>query len=220
MSFLEIIAKGGVLMIAIGACSILAIAVIIERVVALRKMRINTRQFVLHVQNLVMKGKREDALLLSVKTPGPIAKITKAAIEKHDRPRDEIREAVESAGKVEVYHLEKNLGVLATVAAVAPLIGFLGTVTGMIRAFMEIQARGGNVDANVLAGGIWEALMTTAAGLAVGIPALIFYNWLVGKVERFVFEMEENSREILDMVVEPQGQSPSSGRPEVRVDDF
>ncbi len=220
MSFLEITAKGGILMIAIGICSILGIAVVVERLVALRRMRINTRQFVLQIQNLIIKGRLEDALLLSKKTPGPIAKITKAAIEKHNRPREEIREAIEAAGKIEIYHLEKNLGILATVAAVSPLIGFLGTVTGMIRAFMEIQARGGNVDANVLAGGIWEALITTAAGLSVGIPALIFYNWLVGKVERFVFEMEESSREILDMVVERQSEAPPPGRPEVRVDDF
>lgn len=219
MSFLDIVAKGGILMIAIGICSILAIAVVIERLVVLRKMGINTRQFILHIQNLVIKDRLEEALLLSKKTPGPIAKITKAAIEKVNRPREEIREAIESAGKVGIYHLEKNLGILATVAAVAPLIGFLGTVTGMIRAFMEIQARGGNVDANVLAGGIWEALITTAAGLSVGIPALIFYNWLVGKVERFVFEMEESSREILDMIVERQSEVPSPRRPEVRVDD-
>ena len=92
---------------------------------------------------------------------------------------------------------------LATVAAIAPLLGFLGTVTGMIQAFMEIQALGGQVNANVLAGGIWEALMTTAAGLTVGIPAMIFYNWLVGRVQHFVFEMENSSMELLDLLEEP-----------------
>ena len=92
-------------------------------------------------------------------------------------------------------------------ASIAPLVGFLGTVTGMIRAFMQVQAHGGNADASLLAGGIWEALITTAAGLTVGIPALIFYNWLQGKVERFVFEMSESSTELLDMLIEPEEES-------------
>ncbi|HEX9975547.1 MAG TPA: MotA/TolQ/ExbB proton channel family protein, partial [bacterium] len=91
-----------------------------------------------------------------------------------------------------------------TIAAIAPLLGFLGTVTGMIRAFIQVQSLGGNVDASVLAGGIWEALVTTAAGLVVGIPALIFYNWLQSQVERFVFEMEENSTSLLDMLIQQE----------------
>lgn len=202
MNLLQIVMKGGILIIPIFLCSIIAIIVLIERLILLRKVRINARTFTLQIKNLILKGKLASAVMLCKKTPGPIAKISKAALEKYNRPRTEIKDAIESAGKIEIYLLEKNLGILGTIAAIAPLLGFLGTVTGMIKAFMRIQMLGGNVDANVLAGGIWEALVTTAAGLAVGIPALIFYNWLQGKVEQFVFEMEENSTELIDMLIE------------------
>ncbi len=202
MSLIDILVKGGVLMIFIGLCSVIAVAVVIERWWTLRKVQINTAAFILQVKNLLLKDRIEEAIALAKRTPGPVAKITKAAIEKHDRPREEIKEAIEAAGKAEVFQLERNLGALGTVAAISPLIGFLGTVTGMIRAFMQVQAQAGNVDASVLAGGIWEALITTAAGLTVGIPALIFYNWLQGKIERVVFEMQVSSTEILDMLLE------------------
>jgi len=112
---------------------------------------------------------------------------------------------VESSGKMEVHQLERYLGVLATIAAVAPLLGFLGTVTGMIKAFMRIEALGGNVNASVLAGGIWEALVTTASGLTVGIPVLIFYNYFQGKVDRFVYEMEESSSKLLETLSKKGG---------------
>lgn len=202
MSVLQIVVKGGFMMIPIVLCSIIALAILVERLITLKKIQINTRTFVLQVKNMLLRNRIEEAMMLCKETPGPIAAITKAGLVKHGRPRQEIKEAVESAAKSQIYHLEKYLGVLGTVAAIAPLIGFLGTVTGMIRAFMEIQARGGNVDAGVLAGGIWEALITTAAGLTVGIPALIFYNWLQAKVERHVFEMGESSTELLDSLLE------------------
>ena len=178
MSLFQIVVKGGIIMVPILLCSIIALAILIERLIVLRKIRIKTGTFVLQVKNLLLQNHRSEAISLCKKTPGPIAGITKAGLEKAHRPRVEIKEAIESAGKTEIYLLEKNLGVLGTIAAIAPLIGFLGTVTGMIRAFMQVQTHGGNVDASVLAGGIWEALITTAAGLTVGIPALIFYNWL------------------------------------------
>ena len=207
MSLFQIVIKGGIIMIPIVLCSIIAVAILLERLIVLRKIRIKTGTFVLQVKNLLLQNHRQEAISLCKKTPGPIAGITKAGLEKAHRPRQEIKEVIEGAGKGEIYHLEKNLGILGTVAAIAPLIGFLGTVTGMIRAFMQVQAHGGNVDASVLAGGIWEALITTAAGLTVGIPSLIFYNWLQGKVERFVFEMSESSTELLDMLLEPKEES-------------
>jgi biopolymer transport protein ExbB len=198
--------KGGILIIPIIICSIISIAIVIERLIVLRKYRINARTFILQIKNMIVKGQISEAIMICKKTPGPVAKITKAAIEKYQKPRQEIKDAIESAGKLEIYHLEKNLGIIGTIAAIAPLLGFLGTVTGMIKAFMRIQMLGGNVDANVLAGGIWEALVTTAAGLAVGIPSLIFYNWLQGKVEQFVFEMEGSSNTLIDMLIERGGQ--------------
>lgn len=202
MSMLDILVNGGILMIPIGLCSIIALAILIERLVSLRKIKINAKAFITRVSNILLRGDVDEALRLSQETPGPIGAIAKAGLKKHDRPREEIKDAIESAAQAEVYHLERYLGVLGTIAAIAPLIGFLGTVTGMIRAFIQIQTLGGNVDASVLAGGIWEALITTAAGLAVGIPALIVYNWLQGKVEHHVFEMQESSSNLMDILQE------------------
>ena len=202
MSLFSILIKGGVLMIPILLCSLIAIFVVIERWLFLRKLRINTRSFILQIKSLIMKEKITEAIVLAKRTSSPIAKITKAGVERYNHPREEIKEAIESAGKAEIYRLESNLGILGTIAAIAPLLGFLGTVTGMIRAFIQVQNLGGNVDASVLAGGIWEALVTTAAGLAVGIPSLIFYNWLQSKVEYYVFEMEDNSTAIIDMLIQ------------------
>jgi len=202
MSLLQIVFKGGILMIPIFLCSLIAVAVLIERWLLLRKVKINARSFILQVKSLILKNKIAEAVILCKKTTAPIAKITKAAVERYNRPREEIKDAIESAGKLEIYQLEKNLGILATIAAIAPLLGFLGTVTGMIRAFMQVQNLGGNVDASVLAGGIWEALVTTAAGLIVGIPALLFYNWIQGQVQYFVMEMEDNSTTLIDMLIQ------------------
>lgn len=198
MSLFSIVAKGGWLMILLGACSVVALAIFIERLITLRRDEINTRAFLRGVKDRLQDSDVEAAVHLSKRTPGPVAAITKAGLDRYRRPRLEIKEAIESAGKTALYQSEKYLGVLATIATAAPLIGFLGTVTGMIRAFMRIEALGGNVNASVLAGGIWEALITTAAGLTVGIPALIFYNYLQGRVEKFVFQMEEASIDLLD----------------------
>ncbi|MFQ6091938.1 MAG: MotA/TolQ/ExbB proton channel family protein [bacterium] len=198
MSLFSIVAKGGWLMILLAGCSVVALAIVIERIIALKRDEINTRAFLLEVKDRLLENDVEAAVHLSRRTPGPVAAITKAGLERHSRPRAEIKEAIESAAKTAIHQLEKYFGVLATIATAAPLVGFLGTVTGMIKAFMRIEALGGNVNASVLAGGIWEALITTAAGLTVGIPALIFYNYLQGKVENFVFQMEEASIDLLD----------------------
>ncbi len=202
MSFFQLIVKGGFMMIPLAVCSVIALAILFERLMTLRKIQINTRTFVLQVKNMLLRGRLPEAIELAKRTPGPIAKITAAGLAKSNRPREEIKDAIEAAAQSEIYLLERNLGVLGTVAAVAPLIGFLGTVTGMIKAFMQVQSLGGNVDAGVLAGGIWEALITTAAGLVVGIPALIFYNWLQSKVEHHVFEMQVSSTELINTLLE------------------
>ncbi len=198
MSFFSIVAKGGWLMVAIFICSLVAVAIIVERWITLHKAKINAHSFFMEIKGLILKGDITEAIERCRKTPGPVTSILRAGIERYDQTKEEIKEAVESSGKMEVHNLERYLGVLATVAAVAPLLGFLGTVTGMIKAFMRIEALGGNVNASVLAGGIWEALVTTASGLTVGIPVLIFYNYFQGKVDRFVYEMEESSSKLLE----------------------
>lgn len=198
MSFFSIVAKGGWLMVAIFICSLVAVAIIVERWITLHKAKINAHSFFMEIKGLILKGDITEAIERCRKTPGPVTSILRAGIERYDQTKEEIKEAVESSGKMEVHNLERYLGVLATIAAVAPLLGFLGTVTGMIKAFMRIEALGGNVNASVLAGGIWEALVTTASGLTVGIPVLIFYNYFQGKVDRFVYEMEESSSKLLE----------------------
>jgi len=175
-------------------------AVIIERFLALHRAKINTASLMMKLRGALSSGDAEKAIRICHETKGPIAAVLGAGLARHRDGREQIREALENAGNAEVFHLEKYTGILATVAGVAPLIGFLGTVTGMIRAFMDIQALGGNVNADVLAGGIWEAMVTTAAGLTVGIPSMIFYNYFVGRVQRFVFDIETRSGELLDLL--------------------
>jgi len=205
MSIFQILVRGGWLMIPIAICSFIAAGIIVERWLSLRRARVNTGTLMNRVRQALTNGETGRALDICEETPGPVAGMLKVGIQRAGASRALIRETVEGAGKAELYKLERGMDSLATVASVAPLLGFLGTVTGMIKAFMDIQALGGQVNANVLAGGIWEALMTTAAGLSVGIPTLIFYNWLVGRVQHFVFEMERSSLELLDLLGTPSG---------------
>lgn len=200
LNLLIMIYKGGWLMIPIVLCSLIGVAIAIEKLLFLRKIRINTSHFMLRLRSLIMKTNIDDAIVLCSKTPGPIAKVLSIGISKSGRTKKDIQEIIESAGREEIYTMENHLGVLATIAAVAPMLGFLGTVTGMIRAFMMVQELGGNVNATVLAGGIWEALITTAAGLIVGIPAYLTYNYLISKIGRLVLEMEVSSTEIIDLL--------------------
>jgi len=204
MNLLEIIARGGFLMIFITLCSLIAVAVIIEKLLSLRKASINTKHFLLRLKNLLVKAQMSEAVDYCARTPGPLANVLRKGIARRARNKKEMEETISNAAKEEIFYLERRLGVLATIAGVAPLLGFLGTVTGMIRAFMEIQRLGGNVNSTVLAGGIWEALMTTAAGLIVGIPTFIFYNWLLTKVQKVVFEMETGSIQIIDLLFTEQ----------------
>jgi biopolymer transport protein ExbB len=200
MSLLSVLAKGGWLMIFIGIFSLIAVGIFIERLMVLRRAKINLNAFLIKIRQYLSKRDYENALLICSKTPGPIARVLERGIRLRGQSRDEVKEAIESAGRSEIYQLEKGFGALATIAGVAPLTGFLGTVTGMIQAFMRIQELGGNVNATVLAGGIWEALITTAAGLLVGILTLLAYNYLVAKVQRLVFEMEIGSTNLLEML--------------------
>lgn len=200
MNLLSILAKGGWLMIPIAIFSLVALGIFIERLLVLRKSQINFNAFLLKLRQHIINKDIQSALRLCADSQSPIARIMETGIKKHDQSREEIKDSIESAGRAEIYQLEKGYGTLATIAGVAPLTGFLGTVTGMIRAFMRIQELGGNVNATVLAGGIWEALITTAAGLFVGILTLLAYNYLVSRVQRFVFQLEVSSSNLLELL--------------------
>jgi biopolymer transport protein ExbB len=200
MNLLSILAKGGWLMIPIAIFSLIALGIFIERLLVLRKSQINFNAFLLKLRQHIVNKDIGSALKLCADAQSPIARIMETGIKRHDQSREDIKDSIESAGRAEIYQLEKGYGTLATIAGVAPLTGFLGTVTGMIRAFMRIQELGGNVNATVLAGGIWEALITTAAGLFVGILTLLAYNYLVSKVQRFVFQLEIGSSNLLELL--------------------
>ncbi len=199
----EMMIKGGPIMAPIILCSIIALAIVVERIYHIRGAQINTNEFMETIAGILKRNKVMDAIDMCNATPGPIAHILKAGIMKHDRPRLEIKEAIEDAGIHEVPRLEKNLGALATIAHITPLLGLLGTVTGMVRAFQVIEQKAvalAPVNPGDLAGGIWEALITTVAGLAVAIPAYVAYNFLVSKVDGMVLEMEKSATDIVNIL--------------------
>ncbi|MBU1887583.1 MAG: MotA/TolQ/ExbB proton channel family protein [Candidatus Omnitrophica bacterium] len=201
----ELIQKGGPVMYPIVLCSVLALAIVIERFYHLYKARIDTKDFMNNIEITVKRNRIAEAIKICDKTPGPVSRIVKAGILKHDRVRQEIRESIEDAGHQEVPRLEKHLSLLATIAHISPLLGLLGTVTGMVRAFQIIQEKSTSfnpVSPGDLAGGIWEALLTTVAGLIVAIPVVVAYNYLVSRVDEFVLEMEHSATEVMNILSE------------------
>jgi len=203
MSFFSLLVQGGALMIPLFLLSLLAVYVIAERWLSLNHAYMDVDSFLNEVENMLKSGDRRRALSYCDRFDKPLPRIMKAGIRRLGRPIENIEDALHNAGKKEIFHLEKRMNWLATIAGVAPLIGFTGTVTGMIRAFMNIQNLQGNVNPSVLAGGIWEALITTATGLIVGIIAYGFYNFLLGKINRMIHELENASADFIDLLQAP-----------------
>lgn len=203
MSFFSLLAEGGILMIPLFLLSLVAIYVIAERWKSLNNSRMEIDGFLRTIEGMLKDGDRQRALTYCDGIDKPLARILKAGIRRLGRPIRDIEDAIRNAGKKEIFHLEKRMNWLATIAGVGPLVGFTGTVTGMIEAFMDIQSLQGNVNPSVLAGGIWEALITTATGLIVGIIAYGFYNFLLGKINRMVHELENASADFVDMLQSP-----------------
>lgn len=206
----EFMQKGGPIMWPILLCSVVAFAIVIERLIRLRQEEIDTKAFMEQISKSIKRNKIMEALDLCEKTGGPIANILKAGILKHDRPRNEVREAIEDASVHEVPRLERNLPVLATVAHVAPLLGLLGTVTGLVAAFQVIDSKAtalNPVNPGDLAGGIWEALLTTVFGLCVAIPTYVAYNYLVSRVDGFVLDMERSATDLLNILGERRNEN-------------
>jgi len=179
---------------------VVMIYVVIEKLLVLKKAKANVKEFVLSVKSLLKSGNIPEIIDYCNSQNTPISRIFKQGLLKHNYGDDKIREAIEMAGRSEVFLLEKRLNILATIAGIAPLLGFLGTVTGMINAFMTIQALGGIVSPSDLAGGIWEALLTTAYGLIVGIPAYGLYNYFVSRINRLIHEIEVAATEFIDIL--------------------
>jgi len=205
MSLLQVFLAGGPVMWPILLCSIFALAIILEKFWHLHKIKIDTQQFLSGILERMKRHEIKEALQICDKTRSPISPILKAGILKYDRPRPQIKEAIEDASLYEIPKLEKNLSALATIAHVSPLLGLLGTVTGMVRCFQTIEAKATSfhpVSAGDLAGGIWEALLTTVAGLMVAIPTFVIYNYLVTRINNFIVEMEKASMELVNFLTE------------------
>ena len=204
---IDYIQKGGLLMWPILVCSIVAIAVFAERLFYLHRATIHVGEFLKGLSNLIQRRNFAEALHESAGTPGPVARVIHAAIIRHDMPRSELREIVQEAGQLEVPKLERFLGVLATIAFLAPLLGLLGTVAGMIDAFGTIASHGGYATVTELSGGVYKSLLTTAAGLVVATPTLVAYSYLSSRVNTMLHDMERAGIEIVHMLTDTEALS-------------
>ena len=203
LSLIDLATKGGWLMIVLLILSILAIYIFGNKWWLIRKAGQIDKNFMNDIRDLIHEGKIKSAIELCQKYDSPIARLVEKGIERIGRPLQDIQTAVENMGNVEVGRLEKSLPMLATIAGGAPMIGFLGTVTGMIRAFFEMANAGNNIDITLLSGGIYEAMVTTVGGLFVGIIAYFGYNFLTSQISNLVFKMERTAIEFIDMLHEP-----------------
>jgi biopolymer transport protein ExbB len=206
-----LLAKGGLMMWLLLATSAVAIAIFVERVLHYHRAQINTAEFLAGVRTVLKRDNIVEALSICDATPGPVARLVKTAILNRERGREGVREALEEAGLVEVPRLEEKLNVLATIAQIAPLMGFLGTILGYIKIFAKLQAAGLYAHVGQLSEGIWEGLICTAFGLAIAIPGYAGYNYLVSRVNSIVLDMEKVSAEILNLVSEIRGGSAGGG---------
>ncbi|MDQ3536870.1 MAG: MotA/TolQ/ExbB proton channel family protein [Bacteroidota bacterium] len=204
VSVMDLIFAGGFVMIPLFLLSILAIYIFVERVLTIRRAAGTPIQFTDKIRNLVLNGDITGARMVCAQTDTPISKMIEKGISRIGSPLKTIEVAIENVGRIEIYKLEKNLSLMATIAGAAPMIGFLGTVTGMIQAFIAIAQEEGSVSPKLLSSGIYEAMITTAAGLLVGIVAYLGYNYLVSQVQKVVHKMEYNSIDFIDLLQEPR----------------
>ncbi len=202
MSLLSILSKGGWLMLPLILISFLALVIIIDRYIVIKKSKLNVPAFLVKIRGMLIKEDISGAMSYCIEEKSSAANIIKSGLKKYHLGHERVKESIENAGRQEVAKLEKGLSVVATVAGIAPLIGFLGTVTGMIQAFMRIEDLQGAANPSDLAGGIWEALITTAVGLAIGIIALTFYNYLSNSINKLVLDMEVVSNDVVDIIEE------------------
>jgi biopolymer transport protein ExbB len=207
LSVIDLIFNGGTGSIVIISVLFVMLAVAMyiyfERLLAIKAASQIDKNFMNQIRDHISNGKIEAAKLLCAQTDSPVARLVEKGISRIGKPLDDINTAIENAGTLEVYKLEKNVSVLATVAGAAPMIGFLGTVIGMILAFHQMATSGGQAEMGALASGIYTAMTTTVAGLSVGIVAYVGYNHLVNRTDKVIHKMEANATEFLDLLSEP-----------------
>jgi len=202
-SFIDLAIKGGWVMIPIVLLSFVAVYIFFERWFAIKKAASIDQNFMNRIKDYIMDGKVDAAKTLCQSTDNPVAAMIEKGISRIGRPLNDVNAAIENVGRLEVYKLERGLPTLASVSGGAPMIGFLGTVIGMVQAFHQMSTAGNNINVGELSGGIYTALITTVAGLIVGIIAFFAYNTLVARVDKVINNMEASSTEFIDLLNEP-----------------
>jgi biopolymer transport protein ExbB len=203
VSYFDLAIKGGWVMVPIGILSIIAVYIFIERFMALRNAARIDQNFMNRIKDYIHDGKIDSATALCQSTDNPLARMIEKGISRIGRPLNDINTAIQNIGQVEIYKLEKGLAILASCAGGAPMLGFFGTVLGMVKTFMDMANAGNSLDVGVLSNGIYIALITTVGGLMVGIPSFFAYNYLVARVEELVNRLEAYSMEFMDLLNEP-----------------
>lgn len=202
-SFIDLAIKGGWVMIPIILLSFIAVYIFFERWFAIKKAANIDQNFMNRIRDYITEGKVDAAKTLCQSTDNPVASMIEKGISRIGRPLNDVNAAIENVGRLEVYKLERGLPTLASVSGGAPMIGFLGTVIGMVQAFHQMSTAGNNINVGELSGGIYTALITTVAGLIVGIIAFFAYNILVARVDKVINTMEASSTEFIDLLNEP-----------------
>ena len=203
LSIWELCSQGGLLMIPLVLLSIVCIYIFIERAIVINRATKHDESFMKRIKDYIHEGEIESAMNLCKKNDSPYARLIAKGISRIGRPMNDVLVAVENVGNIEVSKLEKGFSWLATTAAGAPMLGFLGTVTGMVQAFMALAGAGSSANVTVLSQGIYEALVTTVAGLIVGIIAMFAYNFLSSRVKKVMNKLERNTMEFMDLLNEP-----------------
>ena len=204
LSVIELAVNGGFMMIPIILSSFVAVYIFVERILTINKANQNPDLFIGRIKEMVQKGDIQGARLLCTQFNSPIARMIEKGVSRIGSPLKNIEASIENVGKIELFKLEKNLSLLATVSGAAPMMGFLGTVIGMVQAFISIAQEEGSVSPKLLSSGIYTAMITTVAGLIVGIMAYVAYNYLVTRVSKVVHQMEYSSIEFIDLLQEPR----------------
>jgi biopolymer transport protein ExbB len=204
IQLIDLIFKGGVMMIPIFLLSLLGVYVLVERLRTLKQAMASPDEFMDQIKVLVLKGDIPAAKIICAQSDTPMSRMIEKGLLRIGSSLKNIEASIENVGRIEIYRLEKNLSLLATIAGAAPMLGFLGTVIGMINAFMSIAQEEGAVSPKMLSAGIYEAMITTAAGLVVGVLAYLAYNFLVTRMQKIIHSMEYSSIEFIELLQEPK----------------
>lgn len=203
LSVIDLLMKGGWIMAVLGLLSLISIYIFIDRYLAITRSSRDDKNFMNMIRDNIHDGRIETAIELCKRDDTPIARLIMKGLSRIGKPLNDINAAIENVGNLEVANLEKNIAAISTIASTAPMLGFLGTVIGMIIAFYDMSMAGNNIDIQLLSSGIYQAMITTVGGLIVGIMAYVMYNILVAKIENLVFILEARASDFMDLLNEP-----------------